>query len=73
MLEDTNSLDGAQLMLLEYAVWKLWFVISKISIDSVLYNHNKDVWAASWQNQQNGRCAQSDQSLRCPHKESLGP
>ena len=30
-------------------------------------------WAASWQNQQNGMCAQSDQSLCCPHEESLGP
>ena len=41
------------------------------------------IWAASWQNQQNGMCAQrrlrsawtsaqSDQSLHCPHKESLG-
>ena len=41
-------------------------------------------WAASWQNQQNGMCAQrtlrsawesaqSDQSLLCPHEESLGP
>ena len=41
-------------------------------------------WAASWQNQQNGMCAQrilrsvwasaqSDQSLRCPHDESFGP
>ena len=40
--------------------------------------------AASWQNQQNGMCAQrrlwsawasaqSDQSLRCPHEENLGP
>ena len=40
-------------------------------------------WAASWQNQQNGMCtqrrlrsvwvsAQSDQSLSCPHEESLG-
>ena len=40
--------------------------------------------AASLQNQQNGMCAQqslrsawaftqSDQSLRCPHEESLGP
>ena len=39
------------------------------------------VWAASWQNQQSGMCAQrrlrsawasaqSDQSLRCPHEES---
>ena len=42
------------------------------------------IWAASWQNQQNGMCAQrrlwsdwasaqSEQSLRCPHEESLGP
>ena len=41
-------------------------------------------WATSWQNQQNGMCAQwrlrsawastqSDQSLRCPHEESFGP
>ena len=42
------------------------------------------IWAAAWQNQQNGMCAQwrlisawasaqSDQGLRCPHEESLGP
>ena len=42
------------------------------------------LWAASWRNQQNDMCAQrrlrsawacaqSDQSLRCPHGESLGP
>ena len=41
-------------------------------------------WATSWQNQQNGMCvqrrlrsawasAQSDQGLRCPHEEILGP
>ena len=41
-------------------------------------------WAAAWQNQQNDRCAQrrlrsawasvqSDQSLRCPYEEALGP
>ena len=40
-------------------------------------------WAASWQNQQNGMCAQrrlrsawasaqSDQHFRCPHEETLG-
>ena len=45
---------------------------------------NKDIGAASWQNQQNGMCAQrrlrsartaaqSDQSLPCPHEESLRP
>ena len=31
---------------------------------------NLMIWATSWQNQQNGM---SDQSLRCPHEESLGP
>ena len=42
------------------------------------------IWATSWENQQNGMCAQrrlrsdwasaqSDQSLRCPHEETLGP
>ena len=42
------------------------------------------IWAVLWQNQQSGTCAQgrlrsawasaqSDQSLRCPHEESLGP
>ena len=42
------------------------------------------IWAASSQDQQNGMCAQrwlrsawasaqSEQSLRCPHEESLGP
>ena len=49
------------------------------------YCVHKDMWAASWQNQLNGMCAQrrlrsawasasaqSDQSLRCPHEESLG-
>ena len=41
-------------------------------------------WATSWQNQQDGMCAQqrlrsacafaeSDQSLRCPHEETLDP
>ena len=44
---------------------------------------HKHKWATSWQNQQNGMCAQqrlrsdwpaqSDQSLRCPHEESLCP
>ena len=43
-----------------------------------------NIRAASWQNQQSAMCtqrrlrsawafAQSDQSLRCPHEESLGP
>ena len=47
---------------------------------------NSKIWerAAAWQNQQNDLCAQwklksgwasapSDQSLRCPHEETLGP
>ena len=44
----------------------------------------REIWAASWQNQQNGMCAQrrlrsawasaqSDQSLCCQHEESLDP
>ena len=48
------------------------------------WNWHKIIWAASWQNQQDAMCAQrrlksawafaqSDQSLRCPHAESLGP
>ena len=55
--------------------------------DALLY-HGVDwfcpIWADSWQNQQNGMCTQqtlrsawasiqSDQSLHCPHEESLGP
>ena len=46
--------------------------------------HWNTKWAVSWQNQQSGMCAQrrlrsawasaqSDQSLPCPHEESLGP
>ena len=45
---------------------------------------SRHTWAASWQNQQSGMYAQrrlrsawasawSDQSLRCPHEETLGP
>ena len=51
--------------------------------DSFIKPNSHD-WAASRQNQQNGMCAQwrlrsawtsaqSDQSLRCPHEESLSP
>ena len=43
-----------------------------------------DIWATTWQNQQNGMCAlrklrsawasaQFNQGLHCPHEESLGP
>ena len=39
---------------------------------------NYTIWkietsATTQQNQQNDLCAKSDQSLRCPHEESLGP
>ena len=30
-------------------------------------------WAATWRNQQTDWSAQSDQSFRCPHEETLGP
>ena len=38
-------------------------------------NHDYFIWAATRQNQQSD-CApseDSDQSLRCPHEENLGP
>ena len=46
--------------------------------------HGGNQWAATWQNQQNDLCTQrrlrsawastqSDQSLHCPHEETLGP
>ena len=49
----------------------------------LICNEGINIWTASWQNQQNGNCAQrrlrsawasaqSDQSLRCPHEQSLG-
>ena len=56
-------------------------IVSCIMKPSRIVSYN---WAASWQNQQNGTCtqrrlrsawasAQSNQSLRCLYKESLGP
>ena len=58
--------------------WKQATDILK-EMSTVMFN-----WAASWHNQQSGMCAQrrlrsawasaqSDQRLRCPHEESLGP
>ena len=63
-----------------YAVIIL-FSWEKSFTDTKLQAPNKFIWAASWQNQQNGICAQrrlrsawasaqSDQSLRCPLEES---
>ena len=57
----------------------LTFVVCELYAYSI-----RGKWAVSWQNQQNGMCAQrrlrsawvsaqSDQSLRCPLEESLGP
>ena len=50
----------------------------------LIRSDKSEIWATSWQNQQNDLCtqqrlrsawasAQSDQSLRCPHEETLGP
>ena len=55
--------------------------VSPINISGFNFSCN---WAAAWQNQQNDLCiqrrlrsawatTQSDQSLHCPHEESLGP
>ena len=57
---------------------------SSDTLKTTIINLNLQIiWAASWQNQQNGMCAlrrqislasaQSDQSLHCPHQESLEP
>ena len=54
----------------------------RLVIDWAVKYNNKQIWATSWQNQQND-CApsetqislgiwQSDQSRRCPHDQSLG-
>ena len=56
----------------------------RTSNSSVHRHKGNEIRAASWQNQKYGTCAQrrlrstwafaqSDQSLRCPHEESLGP
>ena len=68
----------------ECVIWlvELWFYISVNSISVKLSHCLINIWAATWQNQQCD-CApskdsdepehlQSDQSLRCPHEESLG-
>ena len=53
-----------------YLIYKFWLTTHRVEL------HN---WAASWQNkmwlcaQRRLRSAQSDQSLHCPHRESLGP
>ena len=64
-----------------YVVIMFVFIVQSVTF---LRNHVLHKLAASWQNQQNGMCAQrrlrsawasaqSDQSLRCPHEENLGP
>ena len=65
-------------------VLRRWFWCCSIFVLFCDYRPQINIWAASWQNKQNGMCAQrrlrsawasaqSDQSLRCPHEESLGP
>ena len=56
---------------------KLWTILVIWCVLAVFSFENK---AVSWQNQQNYHCAQrrlssaqSDQSPRCPHEETLGP
>ena len=62
----------------DVSAWKTVCTMPMAMID------NDFIWAATWQKQQNGKCtrrilrsawasAQSDQSLRCPHEETLGP
>ena len=69
-----------QLCIVHYN-WK-WFVY--MFLDTVLRQKMHNKWAAARQNQQNDLCAkrrlrsawtsaQSDQSLRCPNGETLGP
>ena len=56
-----------------HTVWQFVYCYSNLFSNSFI------IWAASWQNQNDLcaqrrlRSAQSDQSLRCPHEESLGP
>ena len=55
-----------------------------VSKTKTSFSGSNDIWDAAWQNQQSDLCAQrrlwsawafaqSDQSLRCPHEETLGP
>ena len=68
-----------QLIRLESPLGKCGLITEHKSVNVL-----KNIRAASWQNQQNGMCAQrrlrsawasaqSDQSLRCPHEETVGP
>ena len=61
---------------------KGWVLIRIHDKATLMSTHN--IWAASWQNPQNDFCAQrrlrsawtsaqSDQSLRCLHEDTLGP
>ena len=70
--------NGKQCRLWSGAIW------SESSLFALTCLSENIGWAASWQNQQNGMCAQrrpksawastqSDQSLRCVHEESFGP
>ena len=55
-------------------------ISSKDGVAAYNLQSKSNIWAASWQNQQNDcapsedwASAQSDQSLCCPHEGSLGP
>ena len=79
-IEMVHQLHNFQINSHEY---KKVYIVLRQTLDFMnIYIFHK--WAASWQNQQNGMCAQrrlrsawasaqSDQSLCCPHEESMGP
>ena len=78
-------MHAASVLFAFYMAWHgasdmfMWFC----SAHWKLGHNTRYIWAASWQKQQNGMCAQrrlrsarasaqSYQSLRCPHEENLG-
>ena len=80
LLHAFNHWDSGQTAEMRWLIW----VLARCSWDCLCFVMLRLFWAASWQNQQSGMCAQrrlrsawvsaqSDQSLRCTHEESLGP
>ena len=78
MLEDTNWLDGAQMLIyfIAYKISMFWKSLSGLIIFSRL---SRDMtkptkWVCTRQRLRSAwASSQSDQSLCCPHEESLGP
>ena len=83
---ETEKLDSrrSSLQPLVYKSFSLFSMSLPLLSLQIGVNVAEMSWAASWQNQQNGMCAQwrlrlacasaqSDRSLRCPHEESSGP